>query len=300
MEELRPSLTLYAYNVLGSYEEAKDVVQDVYLRFSQLAQERIEDKKSYLIRMVINLAIDEKRKQKKRLASYPGPWLPEPVATEDPQVALSRKEILSYSLLVLLEKLDPRQRAVFILKEAFDYDHEDIARVLGISVENSRKILSRARADLRVSLPVPSPKAQSDVLHLYLRAMEKGDMQELENLLNAGITVMSDGGGKAAAFRNIIEGVRPVRALLAGLHKKYQRVRSELAWINHQPAICYYDGDAIITCQIFSLHGKQFDHVFFMRNPEKLARLQKTSKKVVTFFGSSPSLVKNNYGKDIE
>lgn len=131
MEDLRPSLTLYAYNILGSYEDAKDIVQDVFLKFTQLKADKIADKKSYLIRMVVNLAIDHKRRLKKQLEQYPGPWLPEPLATDDPAFAIHRKEILSYSLLVLLEKLDSKQRAVFILKEGFDYDHEEVAEVFG-------------------------------------------------------------------------------------------------------------------------------------------------------------------------
>ena len=95
MEQLRSSLILYAYNIIGSYEDAKDIVQDVFVKFSQLDQEKIEDQKLYLIRMVINLAIDRKRKQKKQLSEYPGPWLPEPIATGDPEKSIHRKEILS-------------------------------------------------------------------------------------------------------------------------------------------------------------------------------------------------------------
>src|SRR5688500_12875681 len=109
MEELRPSLTLYAYNILGSYEDAKDIVQDVFLKFSQVDQRKVTDTKSYLIRMVVNLSIDQKRMLKKQLSDYPGPWLPQPLSTEDPHLALHRKEILSYSVLVLLEKLDSKQ-----------------------------------------------------------------------------------------------------------------------------------------------------------------------------------------------
>ncbi len=144
MEDLRRPLTSYAYNILGSWEDARDVVQDVFLKFTQLDENKIEDRKSYLIRMVVNHAIDQKRKRKKQRDSYPGNWLPEPVATDDPNFEIDRKEILSYSMLVLLEKLDSKQRAVFILKEAFDYAHDEIAKVLGITAESSRKIQSRA------------------------------------------------------------------------------------------------------------------------------------------------------------
>jgi RNA polymerase sigma-70 factor (ECF subfamily) len=276
MEELRGSLILYAYNILGSYDDAKDIVQDVFLKFTLLDQGKISNKKSFLIRMVINLAIDRKRQQKKQLTGYPGHWLPEPVATENPETSVYRKEILSYSMLVLLEKLDSKQRAVFILKEAFDYDHEEIANVIGISVENSRKILHRAKTDLKSPLHPMSEKGEHASLSRYLKLIKDGNTKELEQLLKEDITVISDGGGKAVAFRNLIQGVKPVTTLLAGLYKKYyNQVLIEQGWVNHQPALFYFEGNKIVTCQIFSLHDNQIDHIFFMRNPDKLKTLQK-------------------------
>lgn len=279
MEELRSSLILYAYNILGSYEEAKDTVQDVFLKFTQLDQSKVEDQKLYLIRMVINLSIDRKRKQQKARANYPGPWLPEPLATDDPETSVHRKEILSYSLMVLLEKLDSKQRAVFILKEAFDYDHDEIARVLEITVENSRKILSRAKTELQKNpASSSSQKSKHASLQRYLSIIEKGDMKALEHFLHADVTVISDGGGKATAFMKPVHGVKSVSALLAGLHKKaYSKVRIERGWINHEPALFYYSDSQLISCQIFSMTGEQADHIFFIRNPDKMASLPKIS-----------------------
>ena len=132
MEDTRNLLITYAYNILGSYEDAKDIVQDAYLKALDTAFDTIENKKAYLIRTVINLSINRKKRQQKLVNQYPGEWLPEPVATERADTAIIRKEILSYSLMVLLEKLNTKQRAVFILKEAFDYDHKEIASVLDI------------------------------------------------------------------------------------------------------------------------------------------------------------------------
>lgn len=284
MEELRPSLTLYAYNILGSYEEAKDIVQDVYLKFSLVDRQKVNDLKSYLIRMVVNLSIDRKRKLKKQLAHYPGPWLPEPLATDDPHFYLYRRQILSYSMLVLLEKLDSKQRAVFILKEAFDYGHEEIGALLGISVENSRKILSRAKSELRSGLKATPHDGQMQILDRYLQVMEAGDMQELEEMLSRDVTVTSDGGGKATAFRNVIRTVKSVSSLLSGLYRKiYSKVHVEHIRVNHLPAICYYEDGHIVTCQIFSLDGNQIQNIFFIRNPEKLQFLQRQSHNSVTF-----------------
>lgn len=283
MENLRQSLTLYAYNILGSYEDAKDIVQDVFLKFTQVNEDKIADKKSYLIRMVVNLAIDHKRRLKKQVEQYPGPWLPEPLATDDPYFAIHRKEILSYSLLVLLEKLDSKQRAVFILKEAFDYDHDEVAAALGITAENSRKILSRARAELRDDLKITPDEKQIETVSRYLEVLDTGDIKKLEQMLHEDITVTSDGGGKVAALRNVIRGIAPAVALVSGLHRKrYSTVRSEIRSINHQPAIFFFDGSKVITCQIFDIEDRRVRNIFFVRNPDKLEILQKDFQKGVT------------------
>jgi RNA polymerase sigma factor (sigma-70 family) len=275
MEQLRHSLTLYAYNILGSYEEAKDVVQDVYVKMIEVNPHSIQDIKNYMIRMVINLAIDRKRRQQKLREAYPGQWLPEPIATENPESSIHQKEILSYSLMVLLEKLDPKQRAVFILKEAFDYDHEEIASVLGITVENSRKILSRARNDLKTSAS-PDSKVQKAIVQQYMTVLEQKDVKALEKLLNEQISVVSDGGGKVKAFIKPVSGIKSVAALLQGLFRKgYGQAPTEFAWLNHQPAIFYYDGGELMTVQIFSIENGQFERIFYIRNPEKMGAVKK-------------------------
>jgi RNA polymerase sigma-70 factor (ECF subfamily) len=276
MESLRPLLTTYAYNILGSVDAAKDVVQDAYLKFLQIDSDAITDKKAYLVRMVINLSINQKKRQKKIVADYTGQWLPEPVATEMADTSILRKEVLSYSLMVLMEKLNPKQRAVFILNEAFEYDHEEIARVLQITVENSRKILSRAKALLHTDAPVPEKKVPADYLDKYLEVIRAGDTNRLEQLLTQDIAVVSDGGGKVVAFMNPILGRESVMAVVRGIHKKfYSQLRIEKGWINHQPAIFYYDeNDKLVTLEILSLSPDgHIENIFYMRNPDKLKGL---------------------------
>jgi RNA polymerase sigma factor (sigma-70 family) len=276
MNELRPLLTTYAYNILGSLEEAKDIVQDAFVNFMRQDGEKIDNAKAYLVRTVINLSINRKKKQKKALASYPGEWLPEPVATENADKTIEQREVLSYSLMVLLEKLNPKQRAVFILKQAFDYEHEEIAEVLGISPENSRKILSRARSLLQMTRPVEERAVPAGYLDKYVEVISRGDISRLEKLLTEDISVFSDGGGKAVAFRKPVLGRGAVMALVLGLHKKfYAGVKTEWRSVNHQPALFYYDRGKLVTCQIFSFTNGKLDHLFFIRNPDKLRPLEK-------------------------
>lgn len=207
---------------------------------------------------------------------YPGEWLPDPVATERTDTGLIQKDVLSYSLMVLLEKLNARQRAVFILKEAFDYEHEEIAEVLGLSAENSRKILSRAKSQLQQDAPLPERAVPADYLNKYVHVITQGDTDRLEKLLAEDISVVSDGGGKAAAFRKPIIGRENVMALLLGLQKKYYReIELVRHTVNHQPAFLHYHNGQLINCQIFSFDGERLDHIFFIRNPDKLRLLEK-------------------------
>ena len=225
MESLQPLLVTYAYNILGSYEEAKDVVQDVLLERLTSNGYGIRNERAYLVRSVMNRAINVKNRQKKLLSGYPGQWLPQPVPTEGPDYNLHQKDILSYSLMVLLEKLDARQRAVFILKEAFDYDHEDIAQVLDISVENSRKILSRARKELQTRREAVNPKTPDHYLDKYIDIIRNGDMKELQQLLSDDIVLVSDGGGKAVAALHPVVGKESALLFLSGIYRKFYQDR---------------------------------------------------------------------------
>jgi len=286
MQQYQRLLTTYAYNILGSYEDAKDVVQDAYLNFMQRGNAAIEDVKAYLVRTVINLSINKKNRQKRERALYPGEWLPEPVATEKADTAINSKEILSYSLMVLLENLNAKQRAVFILKEAFAYDHAEIASVLDITEEHSRKLLSRAKEQLKsFDALTENPKKYLAYVDKYLSVIQHADMQQLEKMLHDEIVVISDGGGKAVAFRKPVAGRKAVIKLLLGVFKKFyseNNVVLKKATINHEPALCYYENGKLVNCQIFSLQKNGLSNIYFIRNPDKLKVLEKNLSKTVT------------------
>lgn len=275
MDPLQQQLTHYAYNITGSYEDARDVVQDVYLEVMKKPEEEIENKKAYLTRSVINRAINWKKKQQKFVSEYPGPWLPEPVATEKADSTLEQTDILNYSMMVLLEKLNAQQRAVFILKEAFEYGHDEIASLLQITEENSRKILSRAKKELAVRAVHHERKVSTEYLHKYVEVLRNRDLKRLEQLLSEEITLISDGGGKAVAAMKPVIGREHVMAFVVGIYEKfYTSCRFEEGAVNHQPALFYYVNDELVTCQIFIVENDVITYMYFMRNPLKLKALQ--------------------------
>lgn len=263
----------YAYNILGAVEDAKDAIQDVLYNYLAASREGIENEKNYLIKSVINQALNIK--QKKKQVKLGDVWLPEPVATEGADTNINLHDIASYSMLVLLEQLNPKERAVFILKESFGYSHEDIAEVLAITTEGSRKLLSRARTRLNESRqPATNRKVvPSDMLNNFIHAIRSRDTHALENLLSRDVTFFADGGNKMSVVKKISIGLQEVAELLLYIYEKYDSgFRVETAEINHQPALLYYNDTALVACQILSVSaedGKIFQ-VSNVVDPDKL------------------------------
>ncbi|QNL52320.1 sigma-70 family RNA polymerase sigma factor [Olivibacter sp. SDN3] len=276
-EQYRPLLLTYAYNILGSYIDAEDVVQDVFLRFLGKDVSAIENRKSYWIRSVINGAINLKKKQLNSRMTYPGEWLPEPVDTLNTQQPLVKEETLSYALLVLLERLNPVQRAVFILKEAYGYAHKEIADLLQISVDASKQVLTRSKKILQLPAKQKN-KVQKDWLESYLEMMKTGDIEALEHLLVTEAKVVSDGGGKVLAALRPSIGRRAAFNLMRGLLAKYWKGLShKLAEVNHQPAILFYEGNRLASCQIIDIEDDGISNIYIVRNPDKLKTLKHLS-----------------------
>ncbi|MCG8330902.1 MAG: sigma-70 family RNA polymerase sigma factor, partial [Chitinophagales bacterium] len=192
MENYQNILFPYAYNILGSVDEAQDAIQDVLLKYVQ-KEVQADNEKNYLIRSVINQSINRKR-GKKRIKSESS--FPKPIVTSYEDSSVETKDLLSYSLMILLEKLNAKERAVFILKEAFAYTHQEIAVVLSISVENSRKILSRATSKMRTSKPAiqRSSRSIAEKLEQFTSAIQSRDLDQLHHLLQEDIVFRADGG----------------------------------------------------------------------------------------------------------
>ena len=275
MKDYPAILFPYAYNILGSAEDARDAVQDVLYKFLSGQQKEVDNEKAYLIKAVINQSINIKDKKAK--IRYGDEWLPEPIATEESDKGVRLDDIAAYSLLILLEKLNPKERAVFILKEGFDYSHEEIGEVLSATAESSRQLLSRARRKLDADKQVSRlEKPQQLLLQQFLQAVRDKDIHALEDLLTEDIQYSADGGGVIKVVAKHCSGIKEVIDLILLVYTRYLATATFVPTIiNHQPAFLYYHKGKLFLCQIFgfSSDGKiaQINNVL---DPQKLKGLQ--------------------------
>jgi RNA polymerase sigma-70 factor (ECF subfamily) len=277
LKDYQYTLFPYAYNILGSVEDAKDTIQDVLSNYFSAQKEGIENEKAYLVRSVINQSINAKNKR--RTVNYEDVWLPEPVATEEADTALHMRDIGSYTMLILMEELNPKERAVFILKEGFGYSHDEIAEVLSGTVEQSRKLLSRAKGKLeqrRQGTPLNNKTVSAAILDQYLHAIRKGDTQRLENMLSQDIVFYADGGGKVNVAKKFCTGLEEVSAFLIFAFNKFQTTFTfEFAMINHQPALLSYQDGKLYGCQVFTISAEdnKITQISTVLDPDKLKNM---------------------------
>jgi RNA polymerase sigma-70 factor (ECF subfamily) len=271
---LRPYLCKIAYNMTGETAEAEDIVQDVFAQWLQRENAAVENAKAYLARMTVNASIDRLNRLKAERELYTGPWLPEPYITAAPDSDLPDIE---YGLLFLLERLNPIERAVFILRESFGEDYDTIAELTGQKPENCRQLLHRSREKLRTSVLKPAdPEKLKALTEAFLFALHSQNREMLEGILKQDIVVYSDGGGKRWAALKPVAGLEKVLKFLFGIqqHNAQQQteLRYEAAYFNGQPAALLYhttsgEIDAAITL-IYDEEG--VSELLFIRNPDKL------------------------------
>lgn len=264
----------YAYNILGSSEDAKDIVQDMLTKYLSLDKDHIENEIGYLTKSVINQSINAKKKKKTISAEVI--WLPEPISTEKADDYIHKEEILSYSMLTLLEKLTAKERAVFILKESYDYSHQEVAETLGCTMENSRKILSRAKNKLKSSRVASKKTYQADTAPLkqYIEVMKSGDITALEKLLSKDILLAADGGEHVKVVRAVTNGIRDVSKLSLYVYKAFLTgLEIRISSINHQPAILYYQNGDLYNCQVFEMEDMKIRSIYSIVDPQKLKSL---------------------------
>ncbi|WP_290792137.1 sigma-70 family RNA polymerase sigma factor [Flavihumibacter sp. UBA7668] len=279
MQNYYNKLLTYAYNIVGSYEDARDVVQDVLEKYITLDKSNIRHESNYLIKSTINHSINFKTRQNKKEVF--GEWLPEPVSFENADTKLIRDETASYTLLVLFEHLTPKERAAFILKEGFNYSHAEIAELLDISTENSRQLLSRANKQLKSAkfLPDKPNSRTTEILGKYQAALAQADIRELEHLLVSDIKLNADGGTKVQVVKGTEMGRTATATLLIYVQQQFlmdKEVTFQL--LNHQPAICFWENEKLHNCHILQLNSDGLiQEVYSIVDPEKLKNLNKLS-----------------------
>lgn len=271
VKSIHKQLLTYSYNIVGSYEDAKDLVQDAIEKYIILDKSHIQNETNYLIKSVINHSINFKQR-KARAARY-GTWLPEPVVLESADSRLIRENTAGYTLLVLMEKLNARERAVFILREAFDYSHDEIADVLDITNDNVRQIYVRAKRTLRVPWSA-NGNIKRGALDEYINAIVNGDVKKLEKLLADDVRVYADGGTKVKVVADFVTGAREAIQLLLFVYRCYKQnyTRKQMV-INNQPALCFYDKKRLIVCQVFGLSGSKIANVYTIMDATKLKNI---------------------------
>lgn len=271
-ESQRRSLFGLAYRMLGSAVDAEDIVQEAYLKWRDVAPDRVRSTRAYLTTIVTNLCLDHLRSARVRRESYVGPWLPEPIRSDDPRDV----ESVSLAFLLLLERLSPLERAVYLLHEAFDYDYAEVAGILGRQEAACRQILHRARANVAADKPrfASSKERHRELLSGFMVACAQGDLDGLKRLLAADVTARSDGGGKAQAATQVVHGPDAVGRLYIGIVRKAPPgCQFEIADLNGWPAlIARYDGVALSVVTL-ELDDRQIYAVRAILNPDKISQL---------------------------
>jgi len=283
-QSLRSQLFSVAYRMLGSAAEAEDVVQDAWLRAAS-SPEQPTSARAWLTTVVTRLCLDRLKAARTTREQYVGPWLPEPVPTgaiESAEDVISRRESVTMAFLTLLETLSPAERAAFLLREVFDADYADVARVLETTPANARQLVHRAKTRVAEGRPrfEASPERQREMVTRFFDAVRGGSLASLEQFLAADVTFTSDGGGKAPAAMRPVIGAASVAKLISGLWQKLPEIdpapeawRLVYADINGEAAALIYRYEKLESVFVFSTDADRITTIRVVRNPDKLAWL---------------------------
>ncbi len=283
-EELRPRAFAIAYRMLGSVGEAEDVVQEALLRLHRAEREgeRIEAPRAYLSTVVTRLSIDVLRSARARRETYVGEWLPEPLVTaidEDPARHAEVADTLSLAFLVLLESLSPEQRAVFLLREVFDYPYEEIAEIVGKREPAVRQLAVRARRHVEEGRTRfdASREQRERLADRFLAAAQEGDLAALEELLAEDVQLHGDGGGKVPALARPLFGRERVARTLRNWWRAGRRIPGAGARrvdVNGQPGVLLLDGEQhVIGVMALEVADGRIQGIRSIVNPDKLERV---------------------------
>ena len=275
----RNLLFTVAYEMLGSAADAEDVLQETWLRWAGVDLATVRDQRAYLVRITTRQALSRLRTLRRRKESYVGPWLPEPLLTapdvaEDAELA----ESVSMAMLLVLETLTPTERAVFVLREVFDLEYDEIAEAVGKSPAAVRQVAHRARAHVAARRPrgVVSAAETRGALEAFQRAIETGDLQRLIDMLAPDVVLLGDGGGVVQAMvRPIVGASKVARLLAAGLPRIGGEVSAEPVQINGCPALIVRLNGEIDDVVAVRIDDGLITGLYVVRNPEKLSRVER-------------------------
>ena len=286
-ESYRTYLFAIAYRMLGSAMDAEDMVQETYLRYQGTPPETIGSLKAFLTTIITRLCVDQLHLARKKREQYLGPWLPEPIITADsldaisPEERVDREESISMAFLLLLEQLQPVERAVFLLREVFDYDYAEIASFLGKSEVACRQWFSRAKKHLGDRRPrfQASPETQKQMLIRFQQALQAGEMAPLVNMLAEDVTFWADGGGKVKGVATrLLSGRDVVASFLLSNSTVFRSTlpadsRAEMAEVNGQSALITRSGERTFAVLTIDVEAEQIKAIRFVANPDKLAHV---------------------------
>ena len=279
-DQYRGLLFSIAYRMLGTIADAEDMLQETFIRWHQSADQDIRSPRAFLVTIISRLCMNHLQSARVQREEYVGQWLPEPLLTDpinDPLKALKIDESLSMAFLVILERLTPVERAVFLLHEVFNYKHTEIAEILDQSESNCRQVLRRARQHVEAvgRRFKPSTQDNTDLLDRFLQATRTGDMDGLLALLTRDVVLHSDGGGKAVALPKQIKGAEKVaRGILHGMQNRVPKeVIGHVAQINGKRAVIGYLHGKPFSVVSVNISGGRIKDVFVVTNPDKLAHL---------------------------
>lgn len=275
----RPLLFSLAYRMLGSVQDAEDIVQEAYLTLSETTTEHVLNSKAYLCKIVTNRCIDLLKSARKQRETYVGPWLPEPLlidSMEDPAQNYIMKESLSTAYLLLLEQLSETERAVFLLREVLQYDYEAIADVVGKSKTNCRQIFHRAKKAVGNHREADhlTPTKATALTEQFVSAIITGNVSKLLSLLAIDATLLSDGGGKTkAALFPILGAERISRFYMGILAKSTEDFSFKFTVVNGDPGIVLYAEEQVYGVLSLQVQDDLIQKIYWVANPDKLSHI---------------------------
>ena len=274
--EHRSLLFTVAYEMLGSAADAEDVVQESWVRWSQVEREDVRDARAYLVRIATRQALNHLRTLGRRRERYVGPWLPEPLLTA-PDVAedVELADSVSLAMLVVLDALSPLERAVFLLREVFGFGYDEVADATGRTPAAVRQLAHRAREHVRARRPGAVPAKELErVTASFFAAAATGDVQQLMDMLAPDVVLLSDGGGKVKAALNPIRGAAKVARFLMGVTPTDAQATVDVLPVNGAPALVVRIDGRIDTVATGVMVDGRITELLVVRNPDKLSRLE--------------------------